>query len=527
MRKHMSGKRKSQLVALSLILVAIGLSLNMSTSSAQTRIAINKVVNEQNAGNLDQRRDSPDLNIQLDGQLLTLQDAYALSLKNNEQILIARKEIIKSELLPKKANAIMLPKVNVYGQYRRYNEPISVEPEFSSFNITGEAAVDGFSVPVETEIGGISLPTATAKVDSFSFPVDVQVDGFVLDPIVTVPENQTGVNFEIVQPLYKGSWLPSREQAKHSITRDSESYQQVVQEILLQVAQVYYEAIKAKELTALSHEILKLAQEEKRVAQTKFEQGAVTEDAVLNADLKITATESKLIEYGNRFKFTQKVLKRYIGEEIGDFDVFKPADLPVESRSLDELIDIAIRNRHDLKRIRAMKAITKSKLEIAKSRFHPSLESSWNYFAYNNPSYYQADNYWILALQLSVPIYEGGLRYWEFEEKTETVMQAELALQNIIKNIGIEVQEVLLQVETIEGIIANLKKQVELAQKSYDVIFSKFKFGAASTVELNQAIAILNTVKTDLTVNTIDFQVALLRLQKVIGLLGQQIIPKG
>lgn len=519
----MYGKRETQLVALSLKIVAAFLLFNVSVSSAETQIVINTV---KNVATIDQGVRSPERSVQPGGQYLTLPDAYILALKNHEQILIARKEIQKSEFLPKKANAIMLPQVNIYGQYRKYDDDISVEPEIGSFNVTGEAEVAGFSVPVEMEIGGIPLPDATAQVDSFSFPVDVQIDAFTLDSIVTVPEEQTGGSLEIVQPLYKGSWLPRRDQAKHSITRDSEGYQQVAQEILLEVAQVYYEVIKSRELTALSNEILKLTQEEKRVAQTKFEQGAVTEDAVLNADLKITATESRLIEYGNRLKLTQKVLTRYIGKEVGSFEVVTPADLPVESRSLVELVDIALKNRHDLKKSHAMKAITQSELKIAKSRFYPSLESSYNYYTYDTPSYYQAEDYWILGLQLTVPIYHGGARYWDFKEKIETVRQAELSLQNLKKNIGIEVEQALLRVETIEGVLANLQKQEELAQKNYDIIFSKFKFGAASTVDLNQAITTLNTVKTELTVNTVDFQVALLRLQKVIGLFGRQLIPE-
>lgn len=492
--------------------------------SAESQITINEIVTTQHTDDIIPDNDQSNRESQTNSSLLTLQDAYLLALKNHEQILIAQKEIKKSELLPKKANSIMLPKVNIYGQYQRYNDDISVEPEISSFNLTGKAEVDGFSFPVETEVNGISLPTVTAEVDSFSFPVDVQIDAFTLDSIVTVPEEQTGGNFEIVQPLYKGSWLPRREQAKHSISRDTEGYQQVAQEILLQVAQTYYEVIKSKELVKLSREILKLTQEEKRVAQTKFEQGAVTEDAVLNADLKITATKNKLIQYGNRLKLTQKILKRYIGGQFGDFEVIKPADLPIENRTLDELTNIALKNRHDLKKGHAMKAITQSDLKIAKSRFYPSLESSWDYYTYDTPSYYQAEDYWIFAVQLSIPLYEGGVRYWNFKEKVETVQQAELSLQNLIKNIGIEVEQAQLEVETIEGVLTNLRKQEELAQKNYDVVFSKFKFGAASTVDLNQAITTLNTVKTELTVNTVDFQIALLRLKKVIGLFGMDII---
>ncbi len=526
----MAVKHVKQVVTILLVQL---LALGFSVANAQTKIIVSQVAIKHNVDQITQGNDGTNdrtdhtshNSYQSPPLILTLQEAYILALENHEQVLIARKEISKSRLLPKKANAIMLPKVNMYGRYRQYDDDISIEPEIGALSIPGEAEVSGFNFPVKTNINGIPLPPIEAEVDSFSVPIQVNIDDFTLPPIITVPQEQAGINFQIVQPLYKGNWLPRKEQAKHSITRDKENYQQVAQDILLQVAQIYYEVVKSKELVDLSLEILRLTKEEKRVALTKFEGGAVTEDAVLNADLKITATQSKLIEYGNRLKLMQKVLKRYIGEDIGPFDVVTPPDLPVEGRNLSELVNIALRNRHDYRKINAMRDITQSELKLAKSRFYPSLESSLDYFVVDNPSYYQDTDYWIFALNMTMPLFQGGARYWDFKEKTKSIEQAELAMRDSSKNIRIEVEQALLQIETTQGILANLRKQEELAQKNYDIIFSKFKLGAASTVDLNQAITILNNTKTELIVNTFDFQVSLLRLQKVIGLLSQDIIP--
>ena len=412
--------------------------------------------------------------------LLDLDQAYTLALKNHEQIMIAQKEIEKSKLLPKKANSIMMPKVNIYGQYKEYDDDIYFE----------------------TELGNITLP-----------------------PIITIPKHQLGGNLEIVQPLYKGSWFPRKEQANQSVSRDAEDYYQVTQNILFQVAQIYYEVVKSKELVVLNQEILKLAEEEKRVAQARFEEGAVTEDAVLNADLKITSTSSKLIEYGNRLTLTKKILKRFIGEDIGWFDILPPPALSVDDRDLSELIGTALESRHDYKRVLAMVNIAKADLKLSKSRFHPSLDSSWDFFSVDNPSYYEDNDYWVFAVQLRIPIYEGGARFLDLKEKKENVLQAELSAKDFNKTIRLEVEEAMLQVKTNESVLVNLEKQEELAQKNYDIVFSKFKFGAATTVDLGQAISTLDAVKTDLTVKKIDFQISILKLEKVIGHFALDIIP--
>jgi outer membrane protein TolC len=413
-------------------------------------------------------------------KMIDLREVCTLTLKNHEQILIARKEIDKSRLLPKKANSIMLPKVNLYGEYREYEDDITFE----------------------AELGAITLP-----------------------PIITVPEHQTGGNFEIVQPLYKGSWLPRKEQAKQSVIRDKEEYYEVAQAILFQASQIYYEVVKSKQLVTLTHEILKLVEEEKRVARARYEEGAVTEDAVLNADLKITSTQSKLIEYNNRLTLTREILQRFIGEDIGPYDVLSPAEQPTADGELPDLIGIALDNRHDYRKALVLGDLAQADLRLAKSRFHPSLESSWDYFSVDNPSYYQDTDYWIFAVQLTIPLYEGGLRHLDVKEKKENIIQAELAARDLNKNIRLEVEEALLQIKTMEGVLDNLRKQEDLARKNYDIVSAKFKFGAASSVDLNQAISTLDAVQTEFVVKKIDLQIAMLKLEKTIGLLGRDLIP--
>ncbi len=57
-------------------------------------------------------------------KILTLDEAYERALENSEDILIGLEEIEKSKLFTGKANALMLPHLNLYGQYTKYDNPI-------------------------------------------------------------------------------------------------------------------------------------------------------------------------------------------------------------------------------------------------------------------------------------------------------------------------------------------------------------------------------------------------------------------
>jgi outer membrane protein TolC len=415
----------------------------------------------------------------VNNNIIDLEETLELTIKNHEQILISGKDIDKSRLLLQKADSIMLPKINIYGEYKEYD-------------------------------------------DDIFFDVDI---GPLTFPVTTVPQHQVGGSFEILQPVYQASWFPRRDQAKLSVTKEKEDYYQVAQDILFQASQVYYEIVKSKELIKVTHDILKLVQEEKRVAQVQFQENAVTEDAVINAELKIASTQAKLVEYENRLTLTKQMLLRFIGKDIGSFDVSLPSDLSIDTRELPELINIALATRHDFKKAQSMKDMAEADVQLSKSRFHPSIESSWNYYSVDNPSYYQDKDYWLFAVQLKVPLYEGGARLADLKEKQESLTQAQWAVTDFNKTIRIEVEEAMLRVKTMESDLAHLRKQEELALKNFDIVFAKFKFGAASSVDLNQAIGTLDGVKTELTVKKFDFQVAILNLKKILGLFAKEILP--
>ena len=139
-------------------------------------------------------------------RLLTIDHAYEMAMETNRQILIAKKEIKKGKLLPKKAQTTMLPRISADGGYRQLDDPIAFE----------------------AQVGNITLP-----------------------PIVTVQVEQWTASLNITQPIYEGKYFPLKKIANHSLENTTEAYYQTVQSVLFQVAQAYYGILKVKALIAL------------------------------------------------------------------------------------------------------------------------------------------------------------------------------------------------------------------------------------------------------------------------------------
>ena len=429
-------------------------------------------------------------NAQETGNLLTLEEAYILALNNHESIMIAEKEIEKSRLLPKKAIAVIMPRMSIEGGYNEANEQVESGPYVATSSNPG---LDNF----EITLSGNNI---------ISY------------------KNEWKGKFEFLQPFYEPRFFPLKRQADKVIDSSTENYYQTIQDVLFQVDNIYYEVLKTEKLVLNAEEVLALANEELHISKVKFKAGDVTEDIVLGSELYVTGAERKLIEYKNDLSLAKDTLKNLIGIETLDFDVIKPPKLKTRSERYESLVNIAFKNRHDYKIAVLNVELAETEVDLMKTRFHPSIEGTWNYYRSDRKTINRDKESWVAAVTMKIPIFEGGMRFWDLKEKKEGLNQAKLNLDATNKRIEIEVKDAMLSLQNYESVLKNLQKQVELAQKSYDIIFTQFKYGSVTSLYLNQALTALCSAKTELTTKTYDYYIAIINLEKTIGIFAQDLI---
>ncbi|HIC91916.1 MAG TPA: TolC family protein [Syntrophaceae bacterium] len=404
--------------------------------------------------------------------VITLEEAYSLALKTHEHIMIAKKDVEKSRLLTKKALSVVTPRAYIRGEFVRESEEIKFG--------------DYVARPLETWRG----------------------------------------DFEITQPVYQGAVFPLRRQASRFVDSSTESYYQTIQETLFRVAQSYYQVLKAKELVKNAKEILNLAEEGLRVVRVRFRVGEVTKPAVLRGEVDVTKAQRNLVEAENNLQLAKDTLINLIGVKIRDYDVVKPPALPKLGENYEALINKAFKYRYDYKISNLKIDIAKESKDLVKARYHPSLDVVWTYHRLEPETFAFKDETWDAVFKVSVPLFEGGIRIWDLKEKQKDLRQAHLALEDLKKAIQIEVRDAMLKVDTYEKTLDNLKKQVELAQENYNIISKQFRVGLATSLDVTDALTALDSAKAELITKTYDYQVALLNLEKVIGLFAKDYIAK-
>ena len=393
----------------------------------------------------------------------TLEETFNLALEGHPRIRAAERRVVISRLLPEKARVDMMPKLNAYGRYNHADRPIDY---------------------YEREV---------------------------------IPEDQTMGDLELLQPLFKMTFFPRSEQAKEQIEGARQEYYQEIQDTLYEVARAYYQVLQARELVANAHDFVDLTAEGMRVSETMYRAGQVTEDVVVRAELNVTKARGNLLESENNLKLQKNILRNQAKIRDRDFEVVAPLELAPPDENFATLFQQALARRHDYQAAEQQVKVSGLDVEIAEANFWPSLDGSINYYVNNNPAYDEDYNYLLSSIQVSVPLYDGGTRYSQLKEQRENLKIARLARQELYDTIEVNLHTALTNIESYRNRLENLNKQVELAQKTYEITNTQFSYGAATGLDRDQAVTELNRVRTDLIVTTYDYQMELLNLRKVLG----------
>ncbi|MFB0519094.1 MAG: TolC family protein, partial [Acidobacteriota bacterium] len=90
--------------------------------------------------------------------------------------------------------------------------------------------------------------------------------------------------------------------------------------------------------------------------------------------------------------------------------------------------------------------------------------------------------------------------------------------------IELEVTEAYLGLESLTEAVKTLEKQVQLAEENYQLVSRFFAVGEATSLELSQALNALDRARKNLTSLRYDRHLAILNLQKVVGIFAAEYI---
>ena len=420
---------------------------------------------------------------------ITLEQAYDRAMATDQTIRIAYWEVRKANLLPWSALTRLGPEITASGGYVRreqFSERRGTETVTELSSTTG--------IPTITESRSRERTTR-----SHSGTADI------------------GISY--VQPLIDLTVFPAYRAGSISRAVSRLEHQFTVRGTLFGVVDAYYEVLKQQRLVDVSRETLRLAEEQRNLAQIRADSGEVTRADVLRATVTVETARRVLVESENVLEFARNTMRNILNlAPDAPIELVEPPDYPGTLPAFEGLLTRAYAQREDLR----VRELTIDQ-DIARrdeiiGEYGPRVVAQFDTSRNNITGSSASRNYdWQAAVAVQVPILTGGQREIDLFTANRQIEQTRLDRERTAKTVESEVKQAWLTVRTLQQTIKALHAQVVAAEQGYHDLEIQYRAGTATSVDVLTALNDLNIARKDLAVQTYDFQVALRNLEQTSG----------
>ena len=290
--------------------------------------------------------------------------------------------------------------------------------------------------------------------------------------------------------------------------------------LLRYVAAAYYDVLLASRRLEIAEASVERLTRYRNAAEKRLRIGEVTKTTLLRAESELSGAESERVEAKNAVELAIAILASHVGIQAPF--TLKPAPLErVEIPGLPDLQRQAMSNRADIKSLEMQKQIAAQQIRFTEGAFWPTMTLTGAYAgADQNPASANLNRHSLYGgIALNFPLFDGGLRKAEVSEARVRERQIDLQLEDLKKEMAVEVKAAYLELATQQEILRFLEDQLLYARENYRAVSRQFDFGLADSLDVIDANTLLASAEKKAASAVCQVQLALLRLKKAVGML--------
>ncbi len=344
-----------------------------------------------------------------------------------------------------------------------------------------------------------------------------------------LPEREERLNLVLEQPLYVGGRASATYRiAKMGIKGERLGLDLVTEGLLFDVAQTYYEGLKAEKNVLIEESEVQRLEAHRRDAEKRFRVGESTRTALLRAEAELSNANAKLIRAKNQKTVMKDQLSMLAGIE-GEFELADPPFITLAEQPEAQWVVSAYERHPDLQRRRLGIEIAREQVDFAAGAFYPSLTLEGRYSRIHQdpetPFFIRDDR--SVMIKLSFPIFEGTLRVAELSQAKSRMRQTGLQAQLLKDEIAVRIRRALLNLTALTSELDHLKRRVVFAKEAFSLTSRQFAVGLGTQIDVLDASAALMDAERQLSNTTYDREVAILELERSAGIFLPSILESG
>lgn len=433
---------------------------------------------------------------------LSVEEAIRLAIKQNSDLESVRLDVKRSDARVLEAWGYALPSVDVSGQYMHFiDKPVSFFPDVFLY---------GFMKEIDS-----TIPKPTGK----------------LVPVSFTPGFTAGASLNVKQILFNGTVFVGIGAAKvySNLARDLFQVKQV--ETVTKVKKAYYSAMLAHEALRLMHSSLKNAEDNLKNVQLMKAQGIVSEYDELRASVGVENLRPVVIQSETNFNLARDALRNTIGMstkenfELADSLRFEHVDASLMERAKGLVQDL----NPNLSVVKRQVELNGAIISAERSNYLPTIaafgsyqyQAALNKFNFSTNDFYKSSQF---GLSFSLSLFQGLQTYARVQQAQLDKRKSEEQLNSLEKNLQTALHSIIGNLQQAKKRVEAQEKTVEMAERGYKIVTTKFFNNSATQLEVNDAQLALTQSKVNRIQAVYDYLNASADLDQLIGRLPSYVV---
>lgn len=361
--------------------------------------------------------------------------------------------------------------------------------------------------------------------------------GFVRSPDTTtsIPGDLryfTQFDLDLVQPLFTFGRLSGlQEAATYGVRAEEAKLENETADVLLKVRKLYWSLVLGKALLAVVQEVdAELAKARNRIEE-KLDEGSeeVSQTDLFKVQIFRYEVNKRLREAENKIELARTSLRTVLGmpEDVEIHvatEYLDPLRVPLDS--LPVYIELGLKHRPELSRIRAGLQAKGAMIRVARSEYYPQFffggQVKFNFakdrFDPRNPFLYNPTNYFRPGFVLG---FNMNLNFLQIRDKIRVAQAEQVKLayeeERLVEGIKLDIEKAYREVKAVEKNISDSRRALQASENWLRSATMTFDIGLGEVKDLIDAFKSNSTMKGEHYQNIFEYNVALARLSKAVG----------
>ncbi len=335
--------------------------------------------------------------------------------------------------------------------------------------------------------------------------------------------NSRGFGLNLTQPIYRKQNLESYAQAKLSVLLADQQLSLAGQDLVLRVAQAYFDVLLAQDNLASAQGQKQAFSEQLAQAKKSFEVGAATIVDTHEAQARFDLATSQEIAAQNDLEVKRRALEKLISKEAPTLDRLKSETripLPTPNK-MDDWVQQAQEN--SLAVLTSQTALENARREVERQRggHYPTLDLTASYGDNRNTNLGTLDSKsGTVGLELALPLYQGGAVSSRVRQAIANQEKARYDLDNARRESTLNARQAFLgvvsgdaQVKALEQALVSSESQLKSTKLGLEV-------GVRTRVDVLNAQQLVYSTQRDLASARYQTLLAGLQLKAAAGTLN-------